>query len=75
MDQKILKVLLRNLNAENILFQYLILCYLHGSLRGFMRKFCINFYNQSKNMNLKINLIEYAQGQEIPIKILKELVG
>jgi hypothetical protein len=40
-----------------------------------MRKFCINFYNQSKNMNLKINLIEYAQGQEIPIKILKELVG
>jgi hypothetical protein len=40
-----------------------------------MRKSCINFYNQSKNMNLKINLIEYAQGHEIPIKILKELVG
>lgn len=34
----------------------------------------INFYNQSKTMKLKISLIEYAQGHEIPVKILKELL-
>ena len=34
----------------------------------------INFYNQSKDTPLKINLIEYDEGHKIPITILSNLL-
>jgi hypothetical protein len=34
----------------------------------------INLYNQSKNTNLTINLIEYDGGHEIPINALKNII-
>jgi predicted esterase len=34
----------------------------------------INLYNQSKNTNLTINLVEYDDGHEIPINTLKNII-
>lgn len=37
-------------------------------------KHAINLYKQSKNTNLTINLIEYDNGHEIPLKTLKNVL-
>jgi hypothetical protein len=34
----------------------------------------LNFYNQSKNTNLHINLIEYEDGHEIPVNTLRDIL-